>query len=213
MCIKKNLNLVIDSTDIQLRHAVANLVASALGTCCTSKMGSHLWYLTFAPEALKGSYLAGYMVRDWVTVTICTSNLWHKAGITLCFFIYVSIQNDAPISVDERRPYQEGVQITTGELSRLLQHSIGSGLSLNSRCMLLWINIASFCVSLLTRDRERLSGILSSTASMEEYCVSQLRYLWKLMRNNMQLTDEELSYLVMMCMRKNLQVCVYFWCM
>ena len=104
------------------------------------------------------------------------------------------------------------MQITTDELSRLLQHSIGSGLSLNSRCMLLWINAASFCVSLLTRDRERLSGILSNTSSraqIEEHCVSQLRHLWKFMRNNMQLTDEELSYLVMMCMRTNLQVCVH----
>ena len=57
------LNLVIDSTDIQLRHSVANLVASALGTSCTSKMRSHLWLLIFAPEALQGTYLAGYMVR------------------------------------------------------------------------------------------------------------------------------------------------------
>ena len=121
----------------------------------------------------------------------------------------MSVQSDGPISVNESRPYQEGVQITTDELSRLLQHSIGSGLSLNSRCMLLWINVAAFCVSLLTRSRERLSGILSSTASMEEYCVYQLRHLWKLMRNNMQLTDEELSYLVMMCARRNLQVCVH----
>ena len=73
--------------------------------------------------------------------------------------------------------------------------------------MLLWINVASFCVSLLTHDHERLSGILSSQVSMEEYCVSQLRYLWYFMKTNMQLTDEELSYLMMMCMRRNLQVC------
>ena len=121
----------------------------------------------------------------------------------------MSIQNDGPVSVDEGRPYQKGVQITTDELSRLLQHSIGSGLSLNSRCMLLWINVASFCVSLLTRDHERLSGILSSTEPIEEYCVYQIRHLWKFMRNNMQLTDEELSFLVMMCMRRYLQVCVH----
>ena len=57
-------NLVIDSTDIQLRHSVANLLASALGTSsCTSKMSSHLWFLIFAPETLQGTYLAGYMVR------------------------------------------------------------------------------------------------------------------------------------------------------
>ena len=99
------------------------------------------------------------------------------------------------------------------KLRSFLQHSTRRGLSLNSRCMLLWINIASFCVSLLTRDRETLSGILSNTVPMEEYCVSQLRHIWKFMRNNMQLTDEELSYLVMMCMRRNLQVCGITWLM
>ena len=93
------------------------------------------------------------------------------------------------------------------KLRSFLQHSTRRGLNLNSRCMLLWINIASFCVSLLIRDRETLSGILSNTVPMEEYCVSQLRHIWKFMRTNMQLTDEELSYLVMMCMRRNLQVC------
>jgi len=74
--------------------------------------------------------------------------------------------------------------------------------------MLLWINVASFCVSLLTREGERLRGIFSRKVELEEYCVSQLRHIWKLMRSNMQLTDEELSYLVMMCMRRKLQVCV-----
>ena len=118
----------------------------------------------------------------------------------------ISVQSDGPVSVADGRPYQAEAQVSHDELSRLLQHSIGKGLSLNSRCMLLWINVASFCISLLTRDLGTLSGILSSTASMEEYCVSQLRHIWKFMRNNMQLTDEELSYLVMMCMRTNLKV-------
>ena len=121
-------------------------------------------------------------------------------------FVYMCVQIDGPVSVEEGRPYQEGAQITNDDLSHLLQHSIKRDFSLNSRCMLLWINVASFCVSLLTRDRERLSGILASTEPMEKYCVSQLRHIWKFMRNNMQLTDEELSYLVMMCMRAYLQV-------
>ena len=58
-----------DPTDIHLRHSVANLVACALGTC-TSKKSSHLWYLVFAPEALRGTYLPGYMVRDLVKYDI-----------------------------------------------------------------------------------------------------------------------------------------------
>ena len=119
-----------------------------------------------------------------------------------------SAQDGGPVNAEKGKPYQ-GVKLTLDEdkLRSLLQHSTRSGLSLNSRCMLLWINVASFCVSLLTGDCVTLSGILASTEPMEEYCVSQLRYLWNFMKINMQLTDEELSYLMMMCMRRNLQVC------
>ena len=123
--------------------------------------------------------------------------------------VYGLPQDGGPVNAEEGKPYEEGVKLTLDEdkLRSFLQHQTRSGLSLNSRCMLLWINVASFCVSLLTRDRVTLSGILSSTVSVEKYCVSQLRYIWKFMRTNMQLTDEELSYLMMMCMRRNLQVC------
>lgn len=58
-----------DPTDIHLRHSVANLVACALATH-TCEKSSHLWYLVFAPEALRGTYLAGYMVKDLVKYDI-----------------------------------------------------------------------------------------------------------------------------------------------
>ena len=179
---------------------MANLVACALGTR-TCDRSSHLWYLIFAPEALQGTFLAGYMV-DLVVNMMFIDGKYNY----LVFFAHVSVQNDGPVSVEEGRLYQEGAQITNDDLSHLLQHATRNSLSLNSRCMLLWINVASFCVSLLTRGYERLSGILSSTVPMEKHCVSQLRHIWKFMRNNMQLTDEELSYLVMMCMTAYLQV-------
>ena len=126
-----------------------------------------------------------------------------------------SVQDNAPVNSEEGKSYGERVKLEMDEdkLRSFLQHSTRTGLSLNSRCMLLWINVASFCVSLLTRDREMLSGILSNTVPMEGYCVSQLRHIWMFMRNNMQLTDEELSYLVMMCMRRYLQVCGNIWLM
>ena len=112
------------------------------------------------------------------------------------------------MSVEEGRPYETGAQFTDDGMRGLLLYHTRRTLSLNSHCMLLWINVASFCVSLLTREGDRLGGIFSSTVSAEEYCVSQLRHIWKLMRSNMRLTDEELSFLVMMCMRRQLQVCV-----
>ena len=116
-------------------------------------------------------------------------------------------QNDGLVNAKRGKPYEDGVQLSKDELSCFLQQSIRSSLNLNSRCMLLWINVASFCVSLLVQEGEGLSGILSGKVPVEKYCVSQLRNIWKLMKSNMQLTDEELSYLVMMCMRRYLQVC------
>ena len=118
-----------------------------------------------------------------------------------------SSQNDGLVNAIRGNPYEEGVQLSKDRLSCFLQQSITSSLNLNSRCLLLWINVASFCVSLLIQEGERLSGILSGRAPVEKYCISQLRNIWKLMKSNMQLTDEELSYLVMMCMRRYLQVC------
>ena len=117
----------------------------------------------------------------------------------------MSPQVDGPVNAEEGKPYEKGVQLSKNELSSYLQHPASKNLNLNSRCMLLWINVASFCVSLLTRDHESLNGILAG--AVKNYCVSQVRYIWKLMKNNLQMTDEELSYLVMMCMRRYLQVC------
>lgn len=112
-----------------------------------------------------------------------------------------------PVNAEEGKPYEAEKQLSKDRLSYLLQPTTRKYLNLNSCCMLLWINVAAFCLSLLTQEGETLSGILSSGVPVERYCVSQLHHLWMFMRNNMQLIDEELSYLVMMCMRRYFQVC------
>ena len=50
-----------DQSDIDLRHALANLVGVVLG--CPSR-STHLWYHVFSPEELQGTYLTGFMVID-----------------------------------------------------------------------------------------------------------------------------------------------------
>ena len=50
---------IIDQSDVDLRHSVANLIAVVLG--CPSG-SNHLWYLIFAPEKLAGTYMTGFMV-------------------------------------------------------------------------------------------------------------------------------------------------------
>jgi len=144
-----------------------------------------------------------------LTPILCTVNdIFQLLKLGIVPFCFPCAQNAGTVSVEEGRPYESGVQLTSDGMRGLLLHSTWRNLSVNSHCMLLWINVASFCVSLLTREGERLRGIYSRTVQLEEYCVFQLRHIWKLMRSNMQLTDEELSYLVMMCMRRKLQVCV-----
>ena len=65
------LSWFLDPTDIHIRHSLANVVACALGTHeSTIAKTSHLWTLTFAPETLKGTYLAGYMVTYLYNVVI-----------------------------------------------------------------------------------------------------------------------------------------------
>ena len=52
-------NAKLDSSDIDLRHALANMIAVVFSLPSRS---THLWYHMFAPGDLKNSYLTGFMV-------------------------------------------------------------------------------------------------------------------------------------------------------
>ena len=53
-------NAKFDPSEIDLRHAVANVIAVVFGLPSRS---THLWYHMFAPGDLKSSFLTGCMVR------------------------------------------------------------------------------------------------------------------------------------------------------
>ena len=55
----KRYSVTLDPADIELRHALANMIAVVFGIPGKS---THLWYHMFAPEALENSYMTGFMV-------------------------------------------------------------------------------------------------------------------------------------------------------
>ena len=59
--------LLLDRSDIDLRHSLANLVAVVLG--CPVQP-NYLWYHLFDPAELHGTYMAGFMVGDWEIIVL-----------------------------------------------------------------------------------------------------------------------------------------------
>lgn len=46
-------------SDIELRHAIANVIAAVLGT---PEKSTHLWWHIFSPNDLDSTYMTGFMV-------------------------------------------------------------------------------------------------------------------------------------------------------
>ena len=51
--------MYVDPSDVDLRHALANMIAVVFGLPDHS---THLWYHMFSPRDLENSYLTGFMV-------------------------------------------------------------------------------------------------------------------------------------------------------
>ena len=49
----------IDQSDVDLRHALANMVAAVIAS---PKASNHLWYHMFSPGELQDTYMTGFMV-------------------------------------------------------------------------------------------------------------------------------------------------------
>ena len=60
ICIYTYLISVIDQSDIDLCHCLANLVGVVLGC---QPQSNHLWYHLFSPNELKNTYMTGFMVQ------------------------------------------------------------------------------------------------------------------------------------------------------
>ena len=58
--IETHTFIILDQSDVDLRHSIANMVAMVMG--CPS-YSNHLWYHMFAADELKNTYMTGFMVR------------------------------------------------------------------------------------------------------------------------------------------------------
>ena len=98
--------------------------------------------------------------------------------------------------------YDSGVELTPdGHYGRhdYLKHATRGTLSLHSLYLMLWSNFASFSVALLTQPgaEENLAGkILSKSEPARQYCVTQMKKIWGLLRNGLGVADEERLLLV-----------------
>ena len=116
--------------------------------------------------------------------------------------------------------YDSGVELTSDGLygrHDYLKHATRGTLSLHSLYFMLWTNFSCFSLALLTQPNAEadLKGkILSSSESTRQYCVSQVKKLWGLLRNGLGISSEERLLLVKGCLNNLLEVSEFgdmFW--
>ncbi len=70
---------------------------------------------------------------------------------------------------------------------------------------------AKSCVFVLQPDADNIihGPLISEWLSLRHYCVSQLRTIWMHMRNNLGISEEQRSFLVMRCCKRFYEVSSY----
>ena len=84
----------VDPSDVQLRHALANLIALAFSLPHRS---THLWYFLFGQSELEGTFLPGFMVRSSfehsgsVAMVMIFVAMVMYVAVVLCYFVALEI--------------------------------------------------------------------------------------------------------------------------
>eukprot|EP00731_Ephydatia_muelleri_P021734 Em0014g325a len=162
-----------DQSDVELRHALANMIAVVIAS---PRASNHLWYHMFEPDGLMDTYMTGFMYDTKVS----RNGLHYDCGVEL-----------SPDGLFGRQDY--------------LKHAGRGTYTLHSLYLLLWANFGAFCVALLTQpnaDKKLHGTIISDYLPIRNYCVYQLRKIWDHMKNNLNISDEERSTLLMRCMNR-----------
>ena len=134
--------------------------------------------------------------------------LWPPAYLTyMCIYQY-----NAKIDPDDLL-YDCGVELSSEGLfgrQDYVAHATRGTYPLHSLYLLLWANFGAFCMALLTQPEAEADihgPIISKRVPVRQYCVSKLRTVWKHIQNNLCLSDEERSFLVMCCTKRLYKVC------
>ena len=104
--------------------------------------------------------------------------------------------------------YNVGVELTDDGQFRhqnYIKHAIRGTLTLHSLYLLLWANYGAFCIALLTQPESdtRMRGkLMSSKVPIRKHCLSKLKSLWKHMKINLNLTEEERNLFVTKAMMR-----------
>ena len=153
------------------------MIAVVLGC---QPQSNHLWYHLFDQQPLWNSYLTGFMYNNKIN----KDGLLYDCGVEL-----------SPEGQFGRQDY--------------LKHANRGTYTLHSLYLILWANFGSFCMALLVQpdsDRTIHGPLISDWLSVRHYCVSQLQTVWMHMRNNLGISDEERSFLLMRCMKRLYEV-------
>ncbi len=124
--------------------------------------------------------------------------------------LFVHSQYGCEVSKD--MSYDCGVELSPdGQYGRpdYLERADHGPLSLHSFYLVLWANLSSLCMSLITAPQgltDSVCIISPENQNQSGFCLQQLRDVWRLMRENMKLSLEEQSFFVMRCMHKLLDV-------
>ena len=109
--------------------------------------------------------------------------------------------------------YDSGVELTPEGLYAhhdYLKHVTRGTLSLPSLYLVLWASFAGFSLALLTQpDAESgLRGKLlsSSVEPARDYCLTQTRKMWSLLKTGLGISEEERLLLVKGCLKSLLEV-------
>lgn len=135
--------------------------------------------------------------KNIITFTLSHHNPKYNAKINLDGLLYNCGVELSPEGLFGRQDY--------------VKHATRGTYTLHSLYLLLWANFGAFCMALLTQHKAEADihgPIISKGLSVRHYCISQLRAVWMHMRNNLNLSDEERSFLVMACTNRLHKV----WC-
>lgn len=111
--------------------------------------------------------------------------------------------------------YNNCVELSPSGLYGQQDYANRGTLTLHSLYLLLWANFGTFCISLLTQQKaeEHLHGsILSKDIPIRNYCISQLQTVWLHIKNNLNISDEQRSCLVIQAMWNLYEVLIHNYC-
>ena len=120
-------------------------------------------------------------------------------------------QYDTPVGPDSTF-YDAGVALSSdGFFGRhdYIKHATRGSLNIQSLYLVLWSTFCGFSIALLTQEEaeHKLAGrILSDEEPVRQYCSTQIRKLWNLLKEGLNISEEERLLLVCGCLNNLLEV-------